>query len=94
MTSFNKGRRPEQLYPKGKSYNNEELLDYGSILSHQPMPWDTSGQRFSKAINDSSFKNYVQKNIKSEVVEVSIRETFVHRHIFCLVFLTVYLISP
>ncbi|CAH8508717.1 unnamed protein product [Schistosoma guineensis] len=69
MTSFNKGRRPEQLYPKGKSYNNEELLDYGSILSHQPMPWDTSGQRFSKAINDSSFKNYVQKNIKSEVVE-------------------------
>ncbi|VDP59664.1 unnamed protein product [Schistosoma mattheei] len=69
MTSFNKGRRPEQLYPKGKSYNNEELFDYGSILSHQPMPWDTSGQRFSKAINDSSFKNYVEKNIKSEVVE-------------------------
>uniref|UniRef100_A0A3Q0KQQ3 Alpha-amylase, putative n=1 Tax=Schistosoma mansoni TaxID=6183 RepID=A0A3Q0KQQ3_SCHMA len=69
MASLNRGRRPEKLYPQGKSYHNEDLLDYGSILSHQPMPWDTSGQRFSGAINDSSFKDYVKKNIKSEVVE-------------------------
>ncbi|CAH8488544.1 unnamed protein product [Schistosoma turkestanicum] len=69
MTSLVRRRRPEHLYPKGKTYLNDDSSDYDAILSHQPMPWDKTGKRFSKAIKDASFKDYTDKFIKSELVE-------------------------
>ncbi|CAH8582642.1 unnamed protein product [Schistosoma rodhaini] len=63
---------PKNLYPKGKLYNNEEVIF--STKSHLPMPWDFSGKRFSATLNDSTFNDYLNGYESKENVEIQLAE--------------------
>ncbi|CAH8286499.1 unnamed protein product [Schistosoma turkestanicum] len=59
---------PEKIYPKGKHYNSENELS----RSHLPMPWDSTGRRFSATISDTSFTDYLNGYTQLSLVEISV----------------------
>ncbi|KAK4471001.1 hypothetical protein MN116_006502 [Schistosoma mekongi] len=66
---------PKNIYPNGRNYNNEPLNRFSSILSHLPMPWDVNGTKYSAAINDSRFRDYLLESEQvSAVVDVQLAD--------------------
>ncbi|CAH8287261.1 unnamed protein product [Schistosoma turkestanicum] len=72
ITNLNLVQVPKTIYPKDKSYNNDGK--HQSLRSHLPMPWDLNGKRFSTAINDAIFTDYLNLYGNVSVVETELAE--------------------
>ncbi|CAH8502610.1 unnamed protein product [Heterobilharzia americana] len=69
VNTFQSNYYPDIFYPKERDY-----FIGTSPLTHLPMPWNSDGKRFSKAINDSRFVRYLRLYDILDTVEDSLVE--------------------
>ncbi|CAH8294893.1 unnamed protein product [Schistosoma turkestanicum] len=62
----------DYIYPKKEGYNN--IDGHLALNSHIPMPWDSTGKRFSPTVDDTTLSGYFNAYEQLSSVETQLAE--------------------